>query len=192
MKLILKKPRGVPSLSATLANLLRLAPPTGTACLKAFGDIPSAMRVKKKKGQARPPCLAGSHGGQAMIVAILIIFMAAMAIGVAAATIAITQTNVVQNMNLSKQAYNLAESGVDNTTMRMTKGDFSNPGVLSEGAGTCTITVSGSLPYYQILSVAEITSPLGGGKKATKKIKADVTISTDGVVSITSFQEVYE
>jgi len=132
----------------------------------------------------------GKKGGQAMIIAILIIFMAAMAIGVAAATVAITQTNVVQNMNLSKQAYNLAESGVDNTIMRMTKGDFLNPGVLSEGAGTCTITVSGSLPSYQILSVAEITSPLGGGKKAFKKIQANVTV-TDGVVSIASFQEVY-
>jgi hypothetical protein len=142
-----------------------------------------------KKGQARPPRLA-KHGGQAMLVAILIIFVAAMAIGVAAATIAITQTTVVQNMNLSKMANSLAEAGVNNTVIRMTKGDFSNPGVLSEGTGTCTITVSGSNPSYQILSVAEIPSTLGGGKKATKKIRADVNVN-DGVVSIIGWQEVY-
>ena len=139
------------------------------------------------KAKGRPK---GKRKGQAMIVAILIIFMAAMAIGVAAATVAIAQTNVVQNMNLSRQTYNLAESGVNNTIMRMTKGDFFNPAVLSEGAGTCTITISGSSPSYQILSVAEIPSPLGGGKKATKKIQANVTVA-DGIPTVTSRQEIY-
>ena len=128
--------------------------------------------------------------GQALIVAILIIFVAAMAIGVAAAAVAMAQTTIVQNMNLSKQAYNLAEAGIENTIMRMTKGDFSNPSPLSEGAGSCTITVSGSLPSYQILSMAEIPSPLGGGKKATKKIQVQVSV-TDGVVNVTSWQEIY-
>jgi len=128
--------------------------------------------------------------GQALIVAVLIIFMAAMAIGVAAATVALAQNNITQNQKLAKQAYNLAASGLENTTMRMTRGDFSNPATLQEGAGTCTIIISGSSPSYQILAVSEIISPLWGGKKVTKKIQANVTIN-DGLVNVTSWQEMY-
>ena len=143
--------------------------------------------IIKRKSEVRSQ---KAQKGQALIVAILIIFVAAMAIGAAAAAVAMAQTTIVQNMNLSKSAYNLAEAGIENTIMRMTKGDFSNPTTLSEGAGSCTITISGSLPSYQILSMAEILSPLGGGKKATKKIQANVSVA-DGIINITSWQEVY-
>jgi hypothetical protein len=131
-----------------------------------------------------------SYNGQALLTAILIIFVAIMALGTAALAVAMAQTNISQNYKLNKQAYNLAESGLENVLMRFSHGDYSTPPPLSDGFGSSTITLSGSSPSYQILAVGEIVSPLGGGKKATKKIQANVVVS-DGIPTVTARQEIY-
>ncbi|OGD56060.1 hypothetical protein A2V71_03845 [Candidatus Berkelbacteria bacterium RBG_13_40_8] len=131
--------------------------------------------------------------GQAMLVAMLIIFVAAMAIGIAVATVAMAQTQIGQNQKASKQAYNLAASGIENALMRMTKGDFTNPEPLSQGGNSCTInieSIGGSLTNYRVLSIAQVANPLTGIKKVFKKIQAELTI-VDGVITVTSYQEVY-
>ncbi|MDO8686630.1 MAG: hypothetical protein Q7K11_00270 [Candidatus Berkelbacteria bacterium] len=128
--------------------------------------------------------------GQAMLVAILIIFVAAIAIALAAATVAMGQTQGTVNQRLSSEAYNLAAAAIDNTLMRMTRNDFTNPGTLSEGTTSSTISISGSFPNYQVLAVAESTSPILGTKKVTRKIQADVTIN-NGVTTVTGYGEVY-
>jgi len=99
--------------------------------------------------------------GQAMLVAVIVIFVAVIAIGVAAASIALSQTQIIQNQKLSNEAFNLATSGIENTLMRMTKGDFTNPEPLLDGVTSCTISISGG-PNYIILATSESISPLTG------------------------------
>ncbi len=134
-----------------------------------------------------------SEKGQAMLVAMLIIFVAAMAIGIAVATVAMAQTQIGQNQKAGQRAYNLAEAGIENALMRMAKQDFTNPAPLSEGGNNCTInieSIGGSLSNYRVLAIAQVANPLTGTKKATKKIQVEVSI-VDGVITTNYYQEIY-
>lgn len=127
--------------------------------------------------------------GQALLVAILVIFTAALALGLAAATVALVQNQSSANQRLADQTYNMAQAGVENALMRISRGETANPQTLSDGTTSCTINISGSDPSYQILAIAESPAPLSGTKKVTKKIQADVSI-VGGVTTIISYQEI--
>lgn len=128
--------------------------------------------------------------GQAMLVVIVMVFTAAIAISLAVAMTGLSQTNIGQNIRLSNQAENLAESCMENTLMRLTRDVNTVPPVLLIGAGTCTISITGSSPTYQILAVGEIPTPLGAGKKISQKIQTNVSI-INGVTTVTGWQRIY-
>lgn len=120
--------------------------------------------------------------GQAMLVAILIITAAALAIGLAIAAIGSTQVNIMLGGKQSTQAYALAEGCLENTLMRMARTDISVPPPFTTPLGSCTIEISGALPY-QITSKAQVG-------KARRQIRATVNINNE-VLNIQSWQESY-
>lgn len=127
--------------------------------------------------------------GQALLIGILIVFMATVTLAIAAATIASSQIGITKNTELSGEAYSAAYSCLDDTLLRFSRGNTSTPPNLNIGGGTCRISITGSDPTYQILSVAEFNSPLSN-HKITKKIQAEVNVS-GGTVSEITQQEMY-
>ena len=133
--------------------------------------------------------------GQAMLVAILIIFVATIALALAAATVAMGQTQGTVNQKLANESYSLATAAIDDTLMRMTRSDFvapSGPLSLCVSPHSCTIEVNPGVnpSSYIIVATAESGSPVLGIKKAVTKIQADVTIN-NGVTTVTGYQEIY-
>ncbi|KKQ74295.1 MAG: hypothetical protein US94_C0008G0010 [Berkelbacteria bacterium GW2011_GWB1_38_5] len=125
---------------------------------------------------------ANFRGGQALLVAILMVTAATLAIGLAIAAIGSTQVNIALASKQSAQAYGLSESCLENTLMRMARANFSVPPPFTNGLGNCTIEISGSVPY-------QITST-GNVGKTYRKIRATVIINNE-VINIQKWEEVY-
>lgn len=128
--------------------------------------------------------------GQTMLIAVIMIFTAAISIGLAVAIMGLSQISIVQNLKLASQANNQAESCLENALMRITRDDLTNPLPLSFTSGTCTINISGTAPNYTLTAVAQIPTPLGGGKLVNQKIEAQINI-TDHKNTVTGWQKIY-
>ena len=115
-----------------------------------------------------------------MLVAILLITAAALAIGLGIAGVTSSQINLSVSSRDSAKAYHLAESCLENTLLRMARGDVSLPPDLEIPSGKCIINISGQPPY-------EITAE-GVVNRTKRKIRATVNINNE-VLSIVSLKE---
>ena len=79
-------------------------------------------------------------------------------------------------------AYHLAESCLENTLMRMARGDVTLPPDLEISSGKCIISISGISPY-------EITAE-GIVSRTKRKLRATVNINNE-VLSIVGVREEY-
>ena len=122
------------------------------------------------------------HKAQAMLVAILMITAAALAIGLGIAGVASSQINLSVSSRDSNLAYSLAEGCLENTLMRMARGDVSLPPDLENASGKCIIKISGNAPYEIIAE--------GLVGRSKRKIRATVNINNE-VLSIVSLKEEY-
>lgn len=123
-----------------------------------------------------------SQMGQAMLVAILMITAAALAIGLAVASLSSSEVKITVASRDASIAYYLAETCLEDTLMRFSRTNTSIPPTFTLPQGSCTIEVNGAGPY-EIIS----TSHVG---KATRKIRASVSVSNE-VLNITSWGESY-
>lgn len=128
--------------------------------------------------------------GQTMLIAVIMIFTAAVSIGLAVAIMGLGQISIVQNIKLTGHANNQAESCLENALMRITRDDLTEPLPLSFTSSNCTINISGTAPNYTILAVSQVPTPLGGGKFVNQKIEAQVNI-TDHKNTVTSWKKIY-
>lgn len=135
------------------------------------------------------------RSGQAMLVAILMITAAALAIGLAVATVGSSEVTQSLAAKQSAQAYDLAETCLENTLMRFARTDTSVPEQFTNSLGSCTIEISGGPPAaYQITAKSTINSTLG---KVHRNLQATVAVTwvaneaTDEILHIQSWGEVY-
>jgi len=119
---------------------------------------------------------------QAMLVAILIISAAALAISIAVATMGSSEVNIGLVSRDSGKSYALAETCLENTLMRLSRGQSSVPPTFTLTDGNCTIEITGTSPY-QITSTAQVG-------KTRRKIRSTVTVANE-ILNIQSWQEVY-
>ena len=120
--------------------------------------------------------------GQAMLVAILMITAAALAIGLAVATLSSGEVKIAVAGRDANSAYYLAESCLENTLMRLARTEGSVPPAFNLDSGSCTIEIIGSSPY-----VITSTGQVG---RAYRKIRATVSINNE-VLDVESWQEAY-
>ena len=122
------------------------------------------------------------YAAQAMLVAILMITAAALAIGLAVATLGLSEVKIATGSKDAQGAYTLAETCLENTLMRMARTDTSVPPAFNLDSGNCTIEINGSASYT-------ITST-GRVGRAFRKIRATVSINNE-VLNIESWGEAY-
>lgn len=120
--------------------------------------------------------------GQAMLVAILIITMAALAIAMAVATVSSSEVKISYGAKQSSEAYFLTEACLENALMRLARTDNSQPSNFTTSDGACTIKITGSAPY-EILATGQIGD-------AYRKIQATVSVSNE-VLMIEKWEESY-
>jgi len=122
------------------------------------------------------------HKAQAMLVAILMITAAALAIGLAVATLSFSEVKISLAGRDANTAYYLAETCLENTLMRMARSDTSVPPTFTLPSGSCTIEISGAAPY-EIISTGRVGN-------AYRKIRTTVSINNE-VLNIESWGEAY-
>lgn len=141
------------------------------------------MKLQTEKWQFR--------SGQAMLVAILMITAAALAIGLAVATVGSSEVTQSLAAKQSAQAYDLAETCLENTLMRFARADTSLPAQFTNDIGSCTIEISGGPPSaYQITSKSTVA-------RVHRNLRATVAVTwvgseaTDEILNIQSWEESY-
>ena len=141
-----------------------------------------------KKRSAQAPRL---RSGQAMLVAILMITAAALAIGLAVATVGSSEVIQCLAAKQSAQADTLAETCLEDTLMRFARADTSQPAPFTNSIGSCTIEISGGPPAaYQILSKASVA-------RVHRNLRATVAVTwvgseaTDEILKIQAWEEIY-
>ena len=125
--------------------------------------------------------IVNSQQGQALITLLFFVIIGITVI-TAAVTIVLTNSLAASNLEQGYGALNAAESGVENALLRLDRNPNYTGETLSVGAGSATITVSGSSPIT-ILSV-------GTYYNSIRKIQATVT-NTNNAFTVTSWKEVY-
>ena len=107
----------------------------------------------------------------------------AMAISITGGATAVTiiNTQAASGYSLSQDALNIAEAAADNAILRLTRDRSYTGETVTIGAGTATITVSGTSP-------ATITST-GTRSGFVRKVQATVTVSGN-VLTLTSWTEI--
>jgi type II secretory pathway component PulK len=123
---------------------------------------------------------AKANSGQAMV--LLLAFMA-VAITITSAATAVTLMHARSSSDYAngQDAMNIAESGIDNAILRLTRDRSYTGETLTVGSGTATITVSGT-------TTATITS-VGQVNGFKRRVQAVVSVTTN-IVSLTSWKEV--
>ncbi len=126
-----------------------------------------------------------------MLVAILMITAAALAIGLAVATVGSSEVTQSLAAKQSAQAYDLAETCLENTLMRFARTDTSLPTQFTNDTGSCTIEISGGPPAaYQITSKASV-GRVHRNLRATVAVTWVGSEATDEILNIQSWEEVY-
>ncbi len=92
---------------------------------------------------------------QAMLVSILMITAAALAIGLAVATLSASEVKISVSSRDSTTAFYFAETCLADTLMRFSRVNTNPPASFNLPSGSCTINISGTGPY-QILSTGTV------------------------------------
>lgn len=125
--------------------------------------------------------LRGANQSGQILVALLAFMATAFIITSAATVLVITNIQSASRYGMGEEALQLAESGADNALMRLVRDPAYTGETLTIGAGTVTITVSGS-PSYTITSVGKLDD-------FRRTVQVTATRSNNAV-SITSWSEV--
>lgn len=119
--------------------------------------------------------------GQTLV--LLLVFIAvAITITTAAVTIIIVNSQAATRLESSLVAYNVAESGAENALITLLRNRSYIGETLTIGDGVATITVTGSNPKTILSS--------GTSGNYIRQVQV-VAVFTQGVLSITSWQEVF-
>ncbi len=123
-----------------------------------------------------------SQSGQALLM--LLIFVSMMTIVTIAATaLIVTSSRAASSFEQSTMAYDIAEAGAENATLRLLRTSSYTGETLTVSGGTATVTVSGAGP--QVI--------LSQGKYNTYIRQIQVTVGyTNDVLTIQSWKEVYQ
>jgi len=116
------------------------------------------------------------------VIAILSIIM--LSIGLAMAFSAFTQNNITSNTNKADMAYYIAEAGIRDATMKITRNsNYNNSYSLSINNGSASISFDTSVPgQTKIISI-------GTFDNNSKKIETILGITTNGEVTLNSWIE---
>ncbi len=119
--------------------------------------------------------------GQTLV--LLLAFMAiAITITTAAVVVLISNSQSASKFALGTEAYDVAESGVENALVRLLRDPSYTGESLTVGQGTATIAVTGTGPYT-------VTST-GVVSDFSRRIQVTANY-TNGVLTVTSWSEVY-
>lgn len=127
----------------------------------------------------RPRTLQGGY----LAVTLLVFVVASIIIITASVSMSIANLQAVSAYEEGTEAYTVAEAGAENALLRLLRDPSYSGETLTVGTGTSTITVSGTNPQT-IRSVGVV-----GTKKRTLQVVVD---RTNGLISITSWNEVYD
>lgn len=117
-----------------------------------------------------------------MAVLLLVFVAVSVVIASAAMAMSIATLQSVSVYTQGNEALSIAQSGAENALIRLLRDPTYTNETLTVGAGTATITVTGTTP--QTITVI--------GAVGTKKRKIQLTVTrTSGILSVTSWAEVY-
>jgi hypothetical protein len=125
-----------------------------------------------------------SQNGLVAMPAIVVLSIIMLAIGIAMSFSSYTQNNISFDNYKSQKAYYIAEAGIKDATMKITRNKNYNTGYsLSINSGTASIVFDESIPNQ-----TKITSA-GSINNYTKKIQATLNVTNEGKVTIMSWRE---
>jgi hypothetical protein len=119
--------------------------------------------------------------GQTLV--ILLVFMAvAVIVTTGSIMLAISNIEASGRQVLSQEAYDVAESGIENGLLTLLRNPFYTGGALTVGNGTATIEVTNG-GYDTVTSTGQV-----GDYARTLRV---TTIYMGGIMTITSWQEIF-
>lgn len=119
--------------------------------------------------------------GQALVT--LLVFIAVAVIITSAATaLIIINSQTSLSLNLGQEAYQVAESGIENALLRLLRDPAYAGETLTVGQGTATIIVTGANPY-----TLTSTGIMGN---FSRRLQTTAQFSS-GILSVTSWQETF-
>ena len=128
---------------------------------------------------------------QAMLVAILMITAAALAIGLAVATVGSSEVTQSLAAKQSAQAYTLAESCLENTLMRFARAETAVPAEFTNDQGSCTIEIAGGPPAAYQITAKSTVGRIHRNLRATVAATWVGSEATDEILNVQGWEEIY-